>query len=145
LLWKNALTRREKMKRGIVMLLVLLLMFVGCTRQEDPGAPAEAEKEALESAKEALPEEAAKAVEEDPDVKSCLKLVSQAKFNEALPVCLEALKKHPANEQVKQAVETAKAAVAEAAAAATDAAQDAQKEAEEKVQGAMGEATGMAP
>jgi len=133
------------MKRGIVMLLVLLLMFVGCTRQEDQGAPAEAEKEALESAKEALPEEAAKAVEEDPDVKSCLQLVSQAKFNEALPVCLDALKKHPANEQVKQAVETAKAAVAEAAAAATEGAQEAQKEAEEKVQGAMGEAAGMAP
>jgi hypothetical protein len=133
------------MKRGIVMLLVLLLMFLGCTRQEDQGAPAEAEKEALESTKEALPEEAAKAEEEDPDVKSCLKLVSQAKFDEALPVCLEALEKHPANEQVKQAVETAKAAVAEAAATATDEVEDAQEAAEEKVQGAMGEAAGMAP
>ena len=130
------------MRRGIVVLVVLLLTFVGCTRQQDQGAPAEAEKEAIESTKEALPEEAAKAGEEDPDVKSCLQLVSQAKFNEALPVCLDALEKHPANEQVKQAVETAKAAVAEAAAAATQAAQDAQKAGEEKVQGAMGEATG---
>jgi len=133
------------MKRGIVVLVVLLLTFVGCTRQEDQSAPAEVAKEALESTKEAVPKEAAQPAEEDPDVKNCLKLVSQAKFNEALPVCMEALKKNPANEQVKQAVETAKAAVAEAAATATKAAQDAQKEAEEKVQGAMGEATGMAP
>jgi len=133
------------MKRGVVMLVVLLVMFVGCTRQGDESTPAEPEKEALESTKEALPEEAAKAGEEDPDVKSCLQLVSQAKFNEALPVCLEALKKHPANERVKEAVETAKAAVAEAAAAATDAAQATQEAAEEKVQGAMGEAAGMAP
>jgi len=134
------------MKRGIVMLLVLLLMFVGCTRQEDQSAPGEAAKEAIESTKEALPEEAAQAGEEDPDVENCLQLVSQARFNDALPVCLDALKKHPANEQVKEAVASAKAAVAEAAAAATDAAQDAQEAAGEKVQGAMGEATGsMAP
>lgn len=135
------------MKKGVVMLLVLLLMFVGCTRQGDQGTPQEAErsaveKEAMESTKEALPVEAAQTGEEDPDVKSCLKLVSQAKFNEALPVCLDALKKHPANEQVKEAVESAQAAVSDAAAAATDAAQDAQDAADEKVQGAMGEATG---
>ena len=133
------------MKRGIVMLLVLLLMLVGCTRQEDQGAPGEVEEAALEPTKEALPEEAAQAEEEDPAVKSCLQLVSQAKFEEALPVCLDALKKHPANEQVKEAVETAKAGVADAAATATDAAQDAQEAAEEKVEGAMGEAAGSIP
>ena len=133
------------MKRGIVMLLVLLLMLVGCTRQEDQGTPGEVEEAALEPTKEALPEEAAQTAEEDPAVGNCLKLVSQAKFEEALPVCLDALKKHPANEQVEEAVAIAKAAVADAAAAATDAAQDAQEDAEKKVEGAMGEATGSIP
>ena len=135
------------MKRGIVMLLVLLLMFAGCTRQADQSTTQEAEKsavekEALESKREALPEEAAQPGEEDPDVENCLQLVSQARFNDALPVCLDALKKHPTNERVKEAVESAQAAVGDAAAAATDAAQDAQEAATEKMQGAMGEATG---
>jgi hypothetical protein len=130
------------MKRGIIMLLVLLLMLVGCTRQGEQGAPGEATKEAVEATKEAVPEEAAQAVEEDPDVTNCLELVSEAKFSEALPVCLTALEKNPANEQVKAAVEKAKSAAGEAAAAATDTAQGAQQEAEEKVQGAMEQATG---
>jgi hypothetical protein len=139
------------MKRGIVMLLVLLLMFVGCTRQGEESVPAEAEKtavqkEAVEATKEVIPEEVATQTKEDPDVQNCLQLVSQAKFNDALPVCLDALKKHPANEQVKEAVESAKAGVADAAATAAGAAEDAQEAAGEKVQGAMGEATGrMAP
>jgi len=140
------------MKRWIVMMLVLGLVFVGCSRPADQSAPPEAEKsvvekEAIESTKEAVPEEAAKAEEEDPDVANCLQLVSQTKFADALPVCLAALKKHPDNDQVKEAVKSAQAgvgdaAVGDAAATATDAAQDAQEAAGEKAKGAMGEATG---
>ncbi len=135
------------MKRWVVMMLVLGLAFVGCSRPADQSAPPEAEKatvekEAVESTKEALPEEAAQAGEEDPDVASCLQLVSQAKFADALPVCLAALKKHPDNDEVKGAAKKAQAEVGDAAAAATDAAQDAQEDAEEKAQGALDEATG---
>jgi hypothetical protein len=135
------------MKNCMVTMLVLGLVFVGCSRPTDQSAPPEAEKsavekKAVESTKEALPEEAAKAGEEDPDVASCLQLVSQAKFNDALPVCLAALKKHPDNDKVKGAVEKAQAAVGDTAAAATDAAQGAQEAAGEKAQGAMDKATG---
>jgi len=92
----------------------------------------------------------AKAGDEDSDVKSCLQNVSEAKYNEAISVCLEALKSHPDNDQVKEALDEAKAAVSDAAAVATDAAQDAvqdvaqdvQKAAEEKAKGAIDEAIG---
>ena len=138
------------MKTRIVMLLVLLLMFLGCTKQPEESAPGEAAKEAVpkeavEATKEAVPEEAAKAEVEDPDVKSCLELVSEAKFNDALPVCLEALKKHPDNDKVKVAVEKAQAGVGDAAAAAADAVEGAQEEAVGKTAGAMDEAAGSLP
>lgn len=145
------------MKKWILMMLVLGLVFVGCSRPADQSTPPEAEKsvveksavqkEAIESTKEAVPEEAAKAEEEDPDVANCLQLVSQSKFGDALPVCLAALKKDPSNERVKEAVKSAQAgvgdaAVGDAAAAATDAAQGAQ----EAGQGTLGDAKGrMAP
>jgi hypothetical protein len=139
LVWETFLARREKMKRGIFVLVVLLLMFVGCTRQGEESVPAEAEKEALEATKEVIPEEEAAQTKEDPDVTNCLELVTQAKFTEALPVCQKALEKHPANEQVKAAVESAKAA------AAAGAASEAQEAADEKAQGAMEEAAGSLP
>jgi hypothetical protein len=135
------------MKRWIVVMLVLGLVFLGCSRPADQSAPPEAEKaaveeKAVETTKEALPEEAAKAGEEDPDVASCLQLVSQSKFEDALPVCLAALKKQPDNDKVKAALEKAQAAVGDAAATATDAAQGAQEAAGEEAQGAMDKATG---
>lgn len=134
------------MKTRIGMMLVLVLIFAGCSRQGDQGTTQETEKsavqkEALESKREAPPEQAAK-TEEDPDVKNCLQLVSQAKFDEALPVCLDAVKKHPADERLQEAVKTAQAAVSEAAAAGTEAAKEAQEGVGEKAQGALGTATG---
>jgi hypothetical protein len=134
------------MKNWIVMMLVLGLVFVGCSRPAEQSAPPGAEKSAIEkerieSTKGAVPEEAARAGEEDPDVKNCLQLVSQAKFNDALPVCLAALKKQPDNDQVKGAVEKAEAAVGSAVANATEGAEEAQKAAGEKAEGTMGEAT----
>jgi hypothetical protein len=141
------LKRRKKMKRWIVMMLVLGLVFVGCTQKADQSAPPEAEKPAIvieevESTKEAVPEEAAQAGEQDRLVKGCLQLVSETKFDDALPVCLAALKNDPTNDEVKAAAEKAQAGVGDAAAAATDAAQGAQEAAGEKAEGAMGEATG---
>ena len=138
------------MKKWIVMLLALGLMTAGCSRGGDQSTPPEAKKsatenKAVESTKEAPPEAVTQTGEEDPEVTNCLQLVSEAKFNDALPVCLAALKKHPANDRVKKAVESAQAAVGNAADAATGAAQDVQEAAGQKAQGAVGEATGSLP
>lgn len=135
-----------KSRIGMLLALALILVFAGCSRQDEQGAPQEAQesavqREAVESKEEAPPEEAAKAGEEDPDVRSCLQLVGQGKFEDALPVCLDALKNHPANEELKEAVETAKEGVGDAAAGVTEEAERAQEEAE----GALGEVGGMAP
>ena len=147
LYWVNFWKRRKKMKRWVVMVLVLGLMFVGCTKQADQSAPPEAEKpavvtEAPESAKEAVTEAAG---EEERLEKGCLQLVSEAKFDDALPVCLAALKNDPANDELKADAEKAQAAVGAAAAAGTDAAQGAQEAAEENAQGATDAATGSLP
>jgi hypothetical protein len=77
----------------------------------------------------------------DPKVESCLDLIRQAKFQQALPVCLAALAIDPDNQQVRDAVdqaraETAKLAAAEAAGGA--AVEGAADEASSK----LGEATG---
>jgi hypothetical protein len=136
------------MKRWIVLMLVLGIAFVGCTKQEEAvesakeavGSAKEAvgsAKEAVESAKEAVTGETG---EEERLEKGCLQLVSEAKFEDALPMCLAALKNDPTNDEVKAAAEKAQAAVGDAAAAATDAAQGAQEAAEEQVQGAVDEA-----
>jgi len=142
----NFLKRRKKMKRWIVMMLVLGLAFVGCTKQEEA---VDSPKEAVESAKEAVdsPKEAVtgEAGEEERLEKGCLRLVSESKFEDALPMCLAALKNDPTNDEVKAAAEKAQAAVGDAAAAATDAAQGAQEAAEEQAQGAVDEATGGLP
>jgi hypothetical protein len=68
--------------------------------------------------------------------------VSEAKFEDALPICLAALENDPTNDEVKAAAEKAQAEVGDAAAAATDAAQGAEEATEEKAQGALDEATG---
>ena len=130
------------MKKWIVMIIVFGLVCIGCTRPEEQNIPEKAEQEALEATKEAVPQEAAKPAAEDPDVKNCLQLVGEEKYDGALPVCLEALKKNPANDQVKAAVEKAKAATADIGAAATEAVQDAQKATEEKAQDVVNEVTG---
>ncbi len=138
------------MKKWIVVLLAFGLMFAGCNRGGDQNTPPEAQKsgtakKAVEATSEAPSAAVAQTGEEDPVVKNCLQLVSEAKFSEALPVCLDALKKHPANDQVKKAVESAQAAVGNAAADATGAAQGAQEAAGKKAEGALGEATGSLP
>jgi hypothetical protein len=78
----------------------------------------------------------------DPKVQGCLDLIRQLKYQEALPVCLAALKVAPGNQQVQDAVnkaraETAKLAAAEAAsqAAGEGAAEAATSELEEATGG----------
>ncbi len=59
-----------------------------------------------------------------PEVQSCLDLIRQSEFQQALPVCVAALEIDPDNQQVQDAVsqarvETAKLAAAQAAGEAT--------------------------
>ena len=46
---------------------------------------------------------------------SCMDLVADGKFSEAVPVCTEALGLEPANAEIQQALDSAKAGVAKAA------------------------------
>ena len=114
------------MRTRIVMMACLILIFAGCTRQGDQSVPEGAEtpvseQTAVEPKEAAEPvEQAAETVEEDQEVKSCLQLVSEAKYAEALPVCLSALEKNPANEEVKAAVGKAQEAVGDASGTVTD-------------------------
>ena len=124
------------MKTRIVMMVGLVLFFAACSRQGEQDVPEGAEKPVLEQkaleSKEVEPvEQAAKTGEEDQEVKSCLQLVSEAKYADALPVCLSALKEHPANEEVKAAAEKAQDAVGDTTGAVTNTMQG--------VQGAAGE------
>jgi len=113
------------MKTRIVIMVGVVLLFVGCSRQGDQSVPQGTEKPVLEQkaleSKEMEPvEQAAKTGEEDQDVKTCLQLANDGKYADALPVCLSALKKHPANEEVKAATEKAQEAVGKASGAVTN-------------------------
>jgi len=84
------------------------------------------------------------AVTVDPKVQSCLDLIRQAEFQQALVVCLAALEIDPDNQQVQDAVATARAEAAKMAAAEAAggaAAEGAADEATSK----LGEATGGIP
>ena len=77
----------------------------------------------------------------DPKVQGCLDLIRQSEYQEALPVCLAALKVDPDNQQVQDAVdkaraETAKLAAAEAASQAVG--EGAAEQATSKLGGATG-------
>ena len=87
----------------------------------------------------------------NPKADSCLDLIGKAEFQQALPVCLEALQVDPSNQQVRDAVakartETAKLAAAkEAAGAAGSAAQEAAGAAAGEATSKVGEAAGGMP
>jgi hypothetical protein len=113
------------MKRLAVTLSMLALLACGGTETaqttgSEAVPPVSAEGEAAPAPE--LPEPTA-ALEPAPEVASCLNLIRQQRFQEALPICLAALEVDPDNLEVQAAVEqaqseTAKLAAAEAAASA---------------------------
>jgi hypothetical protein len=137
--------------KAMVKLAVMISVFalVACGGSDTPqtgdagGAPpvdAAAEKAPVVPAmpKPAAPEPA---VSEAPEVKSCLDLIRQSEFQQALPVCVAALDIDPDNQQVKDAValagtESAKSLAAEKAAGAV--AGGTAEEATSKLGGAAG-------
>jgi len=77
----------------------------------------------------------------DPKVQGCLDLIRQSKYQEALPVCLAALKVDPGNQQVQAAVDKAQAETAKMAAAEA-ATQAAGEGAADQATSQLGEAAG---
>jgi len=79
----------------------------------------------------------------NPQAQSCLDLVSQANFQQAIPVCMAALRIDPDNATVQEALSTAKAesATAAADAAAGSAAEEAGSRLGEVTGGALGGST----
>jgi len=80
-----------------------------------------------------------------PEVQSCLDLVGQARFREAVPVCLRAVEAAPGNAEVKQALDRAQREVAtsEAGQAAESAKEAAESEAGKAAEGASKALEGM--
>ncbi len=135
------------MARLAIMISVFALLACGGSDTSQTGdaggvppveAAVEETAEVIAIPEPAIPEPA---MPVDPKVQSCLDLIGQSQFQQALPVCLAALNIDPDNQQVQDAVaqartETAKLAAAETAGAA--AGEGAAEEAASK----LGEATG---
>jgi hypothetical protein len=107
----------------------------GMAAERAPASAAPAAPEAARAPMESAPAAAAPA-SEHPDVQGCLDLVRDAQFAQAVPVCVRALKVDPENEQVQQALETAKDKVGSLPGSAGEAAGDA----DEAAKGMLGEA-----
>jgi len=111
------------MKRLLVTLSVLALAAcggseTGQTPTTGEAAPVEAAPAAkAPQASAAAPQAAAEATP-DPQVQSCLDLIAAGSFEQALPVCLAALKIDPTNQQVRDAVDQARAETAKLSASA---------------------------
>ena len=136
------------MVRLIVTFLVFAMLACGGSDTDQAGAGAEpvgaggAEPVAASGGERAsVPETPEPSVTVDPKVQGCLDLIRQSKYQEALPVCLAALNVDPDNQQLRDAVDTARAETAKLAAAKA-ASQAAGEGAAEEATSKLGEATG---
>lgn len=111
-------------------LTILILALVACGGSDDKApksgsdTAATAEKSAAAPGASAptgggsaTPEAPAGTLAGSEESQSCLSLVAEAKFQDALPVCMAALRLDPANTEVQNALATAKKETANAAAA----------------------------
>ena len=114
------------MRRFAIALSILALFACG-----------EAEAVVAETEELVAISEPAAAEQVDPQVASCLDLVRQTKFQEALPVCLAAAAIDPDNQQVQDAVAKAQAETAKMAGMA-EAEGDAAAQADEAAKGLAG-------
>jgi hypothetical protein len=110
--------RKTTMMRLIVTVFVFAVLACGGSDTAPTGEAAPEGAAGGEMA--AAPDTPEPPATVDPKVQGCLDLIRQSKYQEALPVCLAALKIDPGNQQVQDAVEkaqteTAKLAAAEAA------------------------------
>jgi len=103
------------MMRLIVTIFVFAVLACGGSDTAQTGDAAPAGSSGGEMA--AAPDTPEPSVTVDPKVQGCLDLIGQSKYQEALPVCLAALKIDSGNEQVQAAVDKAQAETAKMAAA----------------------------
>lgn len=129
---------------------VLAFALAACGSGERASKPESATTPPVSSASEAAkpaapappaaPKPMAAQEETDPQAQSCLSLVGQAKFQEALPVCTAALKNNPADEELKAAYDKVKAETAKMAAASAAEAAGAAGAVESGAEGAASDA-----
>jgi hypothetical protein len=126
------------MRRLAVTLSILALFACGQgdtgpgeESQAPSGVSATGDEAVMVETEEVVISEPAAADQVNPQVANCLDLIRQTKFQEALPVCIAAAAIDPDNQQVQDAVATARAEAAKMAVGET-------------AEGAMGEAAGQA-
>ncbi len=90
--------------RLILVLTALVAIACGGSDTAQTGGESAADKSVSAAGSGGEPPEAAV----DPQIASCLDLVTQAKFAAALPVCLAALKAHPGNAELQAAAPAAR-------------------------------------
>lgn len=118
------------MRRGVVIAFAVLGL-AGCGQKADtPTEGAQGTGTAPAPAAAAKSDVSAGASQ---DAASCLDLVAGEKYGDAVPVCSRALNLDPANEKVKDALETATAKASAAAGAAGEAAEGAADAAKQAV------------
>ena len=126
------------MTRLIVTIFVFAVLACGGSDTGETGAAGGAAPGGESASAPATPEPSAT---EDPKVQGCLNLIRQSEYQEALPMCLAALKIDPGNQQVQDAVDKAKAETAKMAAAEA-ASQAVGEGAAEQATSKLGDATG---
>jgi hypothetical protein len=136
------LEEKTMMMRLIVTLFVFAVLACGGSDTDQTGAAGGAAAVGGSGGERAtVPDMPEPSVTVDPRVQGCLDLIRQAKFQDALPVCLAALKGNPGNQQLKDAVDKARAETAKRVAAQA-ASQAAGEGAAEGAASKLGEATG---
>jgi hypothetical protein len=127
------------MMRLIVTLFVFAVLACGGSDTAQTGGAEPMGASGGERA--SVPETPEPSVAANPKVQGCLDLIRQSKYQEALPVCIAAGRANPGNQQVKDAVDTARAEIAKRAAAQA-ASQAVGEGAAEQATSKLGEATG---
>jgi hypothetical protein len=124
-------------RQGLAAFAILGLLACGQRQHEagpsSAGTPAPAGAASSAAPEAAKPDVGAAA---NPDVQSCLDLVANELYSDAIPACDRALRADAANDKLKAALATAQAKVAEKAAGAAEGAADAAKDAAGEAQGA---------
>jgi hypothetical protein len=137
----------EAMVRLAIVMSVFALLACGGSETSQTGDAGDAAPMGAAVEEKAAPEMEKPAAVVNPKAQSCLDLISQEEWQQALVVCLAALKIDPDNQELQDAVKTARTEGAKFAAqeAAGAAAEGAAEGAAEDATSKLGEATGGMP
>jgi hypothetical protein len=102
-------------------------LFLSCGGQQETSAPEAAAPSGSAGGMSDVAGAASEALGVDPLVQDCLGLVADAKFAQAVPVCLQAVEAAPESQAAKDALARAQQQAASEALGATEAAGDAEE------------------